>query len=161
MIGWKHVLFYSLSLGLYAPALARSATNTIDHPSGPAVIQTGKGTVTINNIQNITQGIPPEQYEALAEQLGVTKQALAAFFTTVERQNVSLADLDKTLRQIAEHYKALLERLRTLSSADPAVARLRDEAKVALEAGEFDRAERLFNEASTQDQAAATAMEAG
>lgn len=170
MIGWKSVLVYGLSLGLCLPPLTLHAAepalragrelNRIENPSGPAVIQTDKGTVISNNTTNIVQGIEPEKYAELAKQLGVTEQALATFFATIERQNVSLADLDATLRQIAEHYKALLERLRTLSSADQAVAQLRDAASAAVQAGEFDRAERLLNEASAHDQAAATALEA-
>lgn len=152
MSGWKQILVYSLSLGLGLPSLGLSATNAITNPSGPAVIQTDKGTVIINTIQ----GISPEQHEALAKQLGVTEQALSTFIIIIiERQQVPLADLDKTLRQIAEHYKELLERVRTLSSDDPAVAQLRDTAIEAIEVGEFERAERLLNEASAKDQAAA------
>src|SRR5438034_7083169 len=58
--------------------------NTIESSTGPAIIQTDKGTIIINN----TQGIDPEEHRALAKQLGVTEQALENFFTIIDQQKV-------------------------------------------------------------------------
>ena len=91
--------------------------------------------------------------------LGVTEQALENFFAIVEQQNVPLKELDAKLREIAEHYKTLLSNVRALSSDDPEVTRLRNEAEMALKAGEFARAEGLLNEASAKDVAAIQALE--
>ena len=129
--------------------------NIIESSAGPAIIQTDKGTIIINNIQ----GIDPEEHRAIAKQLGVTEQALENFFAIVEQQNVPLKDLDAKLREIAEHYKTLLSNVRALSSDDPEVTRLRNEAEMALKAGEFARAEGLLNEASAKDVAAIQALE--
>ena len=128
--------------------------NVIEHADGPAIIQTDKGTIIINNIQ----GIDPEEHRAIAKQLGVTEQALENFFAIVEQQNVPLKDLDAKLREIAEHYKALLFNVRSLSSDDPEASRLRNEAEIALKAGKFARAEDLLNEASAKDVASIHAL---
>ena len=129
--------------------------NIIESSTGPAIIQTDKGTIIINNIQ----GIDPEEHRAIAKQLGVTEQALENFFAIVDQQQVPLKDLDAKLREIAEHYKTLLSSVRALSSDDPEVTRLRNEAEMALKAGEFARAEGLLNEASAKDIAAIQALE--
>jgi tetratricopeptide (TPR) repeat protein len=105
--------------------------------------------------QFITQGIPPEQFQRLAEELGVTRAALTSFFTILEQHQVPPEDLDATLREIAAHYTTLLEWVRTLSADDPRIAQLREEAEAALQEGEFDRAEHLLNEASARDVEAA------
>ena len=46
--------------------------NTIESSTGPAIAQTDKGTIIINNIQDIDL----EEHRAIAKQLGVTEQAL-------------------------------------------------------------------------------------
>ena len=129
--------------------------NVIESSAGPAIIQTDKGTIIINNIQ----GIDPEEHRAIAKQLGVTELALENFFAIIDQQQVPLKDLDAKLREIAEHYKTLLSSVRALSSDDPEVTRLRNEAEMALKAGEFARAEGLLNEASAKDIAAIQALE--
>jgi tetratricopeptide (TPR) repeat protein len=95
--------------------------------------------------------MPPEQFQRLSEALGVTKAALTSFFKILEQQEVPPEDLDAKLREIATHYKALLERIRTLSADDPHIAHLRDTAETAIQEGNFDRAEQLLNEASAKD----------
>jgi tetratricopeptide (TPR) repeat protein len=129
--------------------------NIIESATGPAIIQTDKGTIIINNIQ----GIDPEEHRAIAKQLGVTEQAPENFFAIIDQQNVPLKDLDAKLREIAEQYKTLLSNVRALNSDDPEVTRLRNEAEMALKAGEFARAEGLLNEASTKDIAAIQALQ--
>ena len=88
-----------------------------------------------------SQGIPPEQFQRLAEELGVTQAALTSFFKILEQQNVPLTDLDAKLREIATHYQTLLVRVRTLSADDPQIVHLRDAAETAIDEGDFDRAE--------------------
>jgi hypothetical protein len=63
--------------------------NVIESSAGPAIIQTDKGTIVINNIQ----GIDPEEHRAIAKQLGVTEQALENFFAIVDQQQVPLKRL--------------------------------------------------------------------
>ena len=88
--------------------------NIIESSMGPAIIQTDKGTIIINNIQ----GIDPEEHRAIAKQLGVTEQALENFFAIVEQQKVPLKDLDAKLREIAEAASGVLHMLRSQIPVD-------------------------------------------
>jgi tetratricopeptide (TPR) repeat protein len=105
-------------------------------------------------IQVRTQGIPAEQFQSLAEELGVTKMALTSFFKIMEQQHVPSEDLDAKLREIATRYKTLLERVRVLSADDPHIAQLRGAAETAIREGDFELAGELLNEASERDVAA-------
>ena len=109
------------------------------------------------NAEHITtiQGVSEEQYQRLAEELGVTRSALRSFFKILEQQQVPSEDLDHTLRQIATSYKDLHARLQRFTSDDPAVLALKEQARDAVEAGEFAQAEALLNAASEKDLEAA------
>jgi tetratricopeptide (TPR) repeat protein len=113
----------------------------------------GQHVTTQYNAEHITtvQGISEERHERLAAELGVTRSALTSFFKILEQQQVPPEDLDHTLRQIATSYKELHARLQRFTSDDPAVAALKEQARDAIEAGEFARAEALLNEASAKD----------
>jgi tetratricopeptide (TPR) repeat protein len=110
--------------------------------NGP--IHTGQGDINY-------QGIPPEQYKQLSKELGVTESALGNFFDIIKKKQVPISDLDNTLREIAKHYKELMAKVATLNSDDPEVTKLIEQAKQALEDGEFDKAEQFFNQASELD----------
>ena len=120
---------------------------TVSGQNNTTVTQTGADTVHITN----TQGISEDRFQKLAEELGVTKTALNSFFKIIEQRAVPPEDLDSTLRTIAERYKALDEKLKTFTSDDPIVQALKEQARQALEAGKFDRAEQLLNKASEKD----------
>jgi hypothetical protein len=80
-------------------------------PNSPAI--TGvQGDVTI------TYGISEEQYGQLREKLGVTDAALKSFFKILEEQQVPPEDLDSKLREIANNYKKLRERLKVFTLVD-------------------------------------------
>jgi len=96
-------------------------------------------------------GISPDRFQQLSKELGVTQVALRNFFKITEKKQVPIDDLDNTLREIAKHYKELMAKVATLNSDDPEVAKLIKQAKQALEKGEFDQAEQLFNQASELD----------
>ncbi|MGH2372605.1 MAG: tetratricopeptide repeat protein [bacterium] len=119
------------------------------------ITQTGPGTLTVGGVQ----GIPPEDFQKVSGELGVTQAALASFFKILEKQKVSPEDLDSTLREFAKRYQQLEEDLKRFTSEDPEVAALREQAREALKAGDFDRAEQLLNEASAKDLAAAERQE--
>ena len=55
------------------------------------------------------------------------------------------------LREIAASYTALQERLQRITSEDPQVVALRQQARKALEAGNFEEAERLLKVAQGRD----------
>jgi tetratricopeptide (TPR) repeat protein len=100
-----------------------------------------------------------QSQQRLVEEMGVTKSALTSFFKILAQQHVPLEDLDAKLREIATHYKTLLERVRTLSADDTDSVKLRDTAETAIYEGDFDHAEQLLNEASARDLAAAQELQ--
>jgi hypothetical protein len=91
------------------------------------------------NAEHITtiQGISEERHECIAGELGVTRSALTSFFKILKQQQVPPEDLEHTLRQIATSYKDLHARLQHFTSDDPAVTALKQQARNAVEAGEF------------------------
>jgi len=105
-------------------------------------------------------GVSEERFLKLAEEFGVTKAALRNFFGIIKKQQVPSYELDSTLREIAKRYKELMTKVDSLSSDDPEVAALISQAQQALEKGEFDRAEALFNQASDKDIEAAQRLQA-
>jgi tetratricopeptide (TPR) repeat protein len=121
-------------------------------------IAAGRDVVVGGNITNI-KGIDPTEHQKLAKQLGVTEAALKSFFKILEQKEVPPEDLDSTLRTIAGRYKDLQKKLAEVSGEDTVVAELKHQAKEALEAGDFDRAEKLLNEASAKDLEAARAWQ--
>ena len=126
---------------------------------GPVVTGPVAGDV-IGQQTNHYNGVPFDEHERIRDELGVTDEALASFFAIVERERVPRHELEPTLKDIARRYKELLARLETPGSADPEVQRLKEQARDALRAGDFDRAEELLNQAKARDLSAIERMEA-
>ncbi|MBL8251927.1 MAG: tetratricopeptide repeat protein, partial [Candidatus Competibacter sp.] len=118
--------------------------STINQPGG-----------TINNY-----GIPPEEFRRLAGELSVTQSALESFFKILEKAQVPQRDLDSTLREIAKRYKDLQAKLDGFGSDDPEIETLKRQAEEVLDAGDFERAEKLLNQASERDIRAANELQA-
>ena len=153
--GWQ---FYTH----FAPGSPEQSAPTVTASGGGVasgrdmrITQTGPGTLIVGGVH----GISPEDFQKVSAELGVTQAALASFFKVLEKQKVAPEDLDSTLRDFAKRYKQLEEDLKRYTSDDPEVAALREQAREALEAGNFDRAEQLLNEASAKDLAAAERQE--
>ena len=98
--------------------------------------------------------IPPETITQL-KSLGITEAALNQFFNDLGRKNIPPEALDHELREIAKHYLDLKTKIAALSSEDPEVTALIQQARQAVEAVNFPLAERLFNESSQRDEQAA------
>ncbi|XCN73680.1 MAG: tetratricopeptide repeat protein [Candidatus Electrothrix aestuarii] len=122
---------------------------------GDGSIFSGTGNVTVNK----HYGISEERFEELRDHLSITDLALRNFFKILEEQQIPRDDLDAKLREIAATHKDLLTRLATVQSEDPEVQRLKQEAKQAIEAGEYDKAEELLNQAEALDLKAIEKME--
>jgi tetratricopeptide (TPR) repeat protein len=144
------VIFATVS-GLWAvyihisgPKAQPSITPHISDKS-TGVVHTGSGSVYV------TEGIPPDKFQRLAEELGITKAALKSFFKILEEKQVPREDLDHTLRRIAQRYNELKRELEAFRSDDPAIVELKKRARDALDVGNFEEAERLLNEASDKD----------
>ena len=87
--------------------------------------------------------------------LGITEAALNQFFNDLGREKIPPEALDHELRDIAKNYLDLKTRIAALSSEDPEVTALIQQARQAVEALNFPLAERRFNEASQRDEQAA------
>ncbi|XOF34999.1 MAG: tetratricopeptide repeat protein [Candidatus Electrothrix sp. YB6] len=96
-------------------------------------------------------GISPEVFAQYRADLAVTDTALSRFFRILEEQQVPRSDLDSRLREIAATHKELLTRLETVKSHDPEVVRLKKEARQAIKAGNYAKAEELLNQAEDRD----------
>lgn len=107
---------------------------------------TGKGNFYITKY-----GIPPEDYDKLAAELGITQSALKNFFKIMEKKQVPIENLDSTLRDIAKKFKNLQKRLSIFDSTDPEIIRLKRQAKEALNAGNFEKAEKFLEQAIQKD----------
>lgn len=132
----------------------KPAPTELPHEASTVVsIQEMHGGNIAGRDQHITniEGISEDRFQALSEELGVTKAALKSFFKLLKEKQVPPEDLDETLRQIAHRYKDLEAKLRHFTSKDPEVTALKRQAKEALEAGEFDRVEELLNQAKEKD----------
>jgi tetratricopeptide (TPR) repeat protein len=83
---------------------------------------------------------------------GLRNPHYAIFFKSIDEQQVPLDDLDTKLREIAQRHKDLLAKLATLEGveADSEVARLREQAREAIEQGHYDQADRLLAEAESK-----------
>ncbi|XOF34272.1 MAG: tetratricopeptide repeat protein [Candidatus Electrothrix sp. YB6] len=114
---------------------------------GDNSIFSGTGNVTVNK----HYGISEERADELKDHLSITDLALRNFFKILEEQQIPRDDLDAKLREIAATHKELLARLATVQSEDPEVQRLKQEAGQAIEAGEYDKAEDLLNQAEALD----------
>ncbi len=101
-----------------------------------------------------SSAIPLETITQLKAQ-GITEAALNQFFTDLGRKKIPPEALDHELRDIAKNYLDLKTKIAALSSEDPEVTTLIQQARQAVEAVNFPLAERLFNEASQKDVQAA------
>ena len=118
---------------------------TLPPPSSDTVPQ---GSLYVTNIH---QGISGEEHTHLAKELGVTQSALTSFFKILEQKHVPPEDLDSTMRKIAASYKELHARLQHFTSEDPEVMGLRQQARQALETGDFALVDTLLRQAEERD----------
>ncbi len=124
---------WKLYIHFYPAKPAVPLTQVIEQSAGgvgTAVIHTGKG--------DVYTGISPERFQALSEQLGITRAALKNFFKILQHKDVPVEEYDSTLRKIAETYKDLDERLDRFRSSDPTVTALKEKAREYFKSGDFE-----------------------
>jgi len=119
--------------------------------SGNYNAQASEGSVAIVHIN----GVSLEQFAPLVEELGVTKAALKNFFNTLQQHNIAPEEYDYKLREIAEKYLGMLTNLESIDTDNPEVQHILKQAEQALQQGNFDQAEDLFNKASEKEELAA------
>ncbi len=156
------IMFATLIVVIIPPQFGATQETTptpamkLEHTTGDQspIVHTESGNI------NLTYGISEERFEALTDELAVTKSALKSFFKILEQEQVPREDLDSTLREIAAQYKELLQRLEVIQSEDAEVVTLKTQARHAIEDGKFDEAETLLNQAETRDVDAIEQLEA-
>jgi tetratricopeptide (TPR) repeat protein len=167
------------ALGLAHPATAQFLGDRTEARDCASAVG---GNVT-NSTVNVVCGIPHEQvhefmrlavsgrpadYTELLQRLDalipatsrLRAEALARFFAILGEADVSPERLTDRLVTIAEHYQMLLAQLDAPGSSDPHVQRLNEQAREALQAGDFARTEELLNQAKSRDLSAIEQMRA-
>jgi tetratricopeptide (TPR) repeat protein len=93
-------------------------------------------------------GLSLERFEHLVGELAVTRAALTNFLKALGKGNLVPEDLDSVLREFAAEFNRLRNELQILQSVDPGVNQLKENARLALEQGDFADAESFLNQAS-------------
>ena len=102
----------------------------------------------LNKNKSIVQGIPPEEYQRISKDLGVTENAVKNFFKIIEQKEIPKEDWDFTLRQIATRHKELLSRLDQFNvTVDEEIQELRLKAEEAINEGDYDSADTYLDDA--------------
>jgi tetratricopeptide (TPR) repeat protein len=137
---------WQLYIHFYSAKSSAPTTQVIEQyasEGGTTVIHMGKG--------DVYTGISPERFQALSEELGITRAALKNFFKILQLRYVPAEEYDSTLRKIAKTYKELNERLDRFSSSYPTVISFKEKAKKYLKNGNFEQAESFLKKAIVQD----------
>jgi tetratricopeptide (TPR) repeat protein len=92
--------------------------------------------------------------DALQQNLGVSENALKAFFATIGDNEVPIARLSEKLLEIAGHYKELLAQSAPGPTDGPEIAKVKSAAQDAVEAGQLDRADELLQQVEKLQDAA-------
>jgi tetratricopeptide (TPR) repeat protein len=101
-----------------------------------------------------------EKVEELSHQLNVTHEAVVNFFKILNQREVPLEKLPEALAEIAQRHQELLARLAALDPKDPAIKALTDEARAAMEAGDYNRADAQLHQAEVAELTAARQADA-
>jgi tetratricopeptide (TPR) repeat protein len=158
------VLLATLAL---APLAARAQTR-IEAPGGVAAQSITNSPITIYQSDpaavalarqadqaNGDRRAAEKQAAALAKKLNlanVTAQTVLGFVRVLAQQpNLSTADIPAKMAEITAQYLNMQERLKALSPDDPAAADLAKQAAAAAQAGRFDEADRLLQEAESKE----------
>lgn len=156
--------FVFLLFFLAESALAFGDTNI--HASHDNVVIVGDNNSLINYspreleemVKNAVNKSDNERYLKLAKDLGVTEAAIKNFFKILSVEQVPIEKLGSKLEEIAKHYKELQGKIETSEGSDSPeeVKNLIVQARSALDKGEIDQAQKLFDQASDLDLEAIT-----
>jgi tetratricopeptide (TPR) repeat protein len=91
---------------------------------------------------------------SLEKRLGVSEGVLQAFFRTLGESNVPLEHQGSRLIEIAEDYKRVRAQVSAAAGDPPEIAKLKGEARSALDLGEFAQADSLLEQVLAAEDAA-------
>lgn len=103
------------------------------------------------------QKLTDEQRRTIADlekKLGASAGAVKAFFRVLGEADISLERQEAKLVEIAERHRQLVSQIAVEPGDDPEVAKLKEEAKTALNAGQLERADDLLAKVQTAQDAA-------
>jgi tetratricopeptide (TPR) repeat protein len=136
---------------------------------GPVISTTGNQAPAVNAQGNvtITYGVPFEKYEQVRDECerlkvkdGIKDAAIASFLKILEQESIPCAEWGTKLPEIAFRHKELLLRFESVTSDDPQMQALKEQAGQAIENGDYDRADALLNQAKERDRAAVATLKA-
>lgn len=105
------------------------------------------------NWKNLTDA-QRKELGALKAQLGITEGALRTFFTVLGEKNIAEDMLPERLGEIAGQYLALRAQLQANPTEPSETAKLKDQARVALEAGRLTEADYVLQKIEALQEAA-------
>jgi tetratricopeptide (TPR) repeat protein len=100
------------------------------------------------------EGPLAEKLAEFAQKLGVTESAVQNFFRILGEKQVPPERLLETLGDIAQRHLESVNRLAILQPKDPVTDKLVQDARSAIEAGDYDRADLFLRQAETAELAA-------
>jgi tetratricopeptide (TPR) repeat protein len=96
-----------------------------------------------------------KQFDWLCNKLSLPSPVLRSYLELLEAQQVSTANTDYTLRDMANQYGEIKKQVEKLRTDDPITQSLIEQALGALEQAQWARSESLLNEAATENVRAA------
>ena len=109
--------------------------------------KTGAITTTINEVSPAAL----EKISNLAGKLGLAEAALERFFTDIKQEHIPVEDWRSKLIEFAGRHKELSDRLARYDGNDPIIAKSKANAKEAIDAGEYQAADRHLAGAEQRD----------
>src|SRR5207248_1691768 len=94
--------------------------------------------------------------EKLAGEAQTTKQQMLIFLSILAKQEVKPEQVPATMAEITRNYQRQQDNYATLAPQDPGAADLVSRAKQATDAGRFDEADRLLEQAVDRETMAVT-----
>ena len=138
------------------------ATGKLVNNHGPVISTSGNQSPAVNaQTVTITYGVAQEKYDQIKKDLDIGDAAFASFFKILEQGSIPREEWGAKLPEIAFRYKELLQRFEAVTSDDPQVKALKEQAGQAIKNGEYDRADELLNQAKERDRAAIAKLKEG
>ena len=91
------------------------------------------------------------QLDALAVRLGLTEEAIRNFLRILGERDIPADQLAERFAEIVQRHRDTLQRLTVLAADDPADNGLIEQARTAMQAGDYDEADRLLAESENAD----------